>query len=155
MKNGHITGYPAFLLLVLLLAVIIASTTSGCRTGQLCKIDNKGTLYYTQTTTQSPTVNSKETPFDLFRGLGQGSAVSAAPGGTATQSGSQTQDNAGTQKQKDLTTESTESTEPGGRQAPAQSAIALPQSANSASPTGLTPAEPIVPAATPAASSVK
>lgn len=72
-------------MLALSASAMLAAT--GCRSGQIIRVDNRGTLNLTQHIEASPVTNSKETPFDLFRGLGQGSAVSAAPNATATQSG--------------------------------------------------------------------
>lgn len=80
-------------LCMLLLVFALAMLCTGCRTGQKCEIANYGELHYTQTVANSPTTNSKEVPFDILRGFAQGSAVSAAPGATSTQSGSGTFDN--------------------------------------------------------------
>lgn len=82
------------MLFMLCLLLALGLLLSGCRTGQQCRIENYGTLTYTQHVAGSPVVNSKEVPFDVFRGLGQGSAVSAAPGSSSTQSGSGSYDNA-------------------------------------------------------------
>lgn len=87
---------------IMILSVLSVASVlcSGCRSGQIIRVDNRGTLNLTQRIDSSPVTNSKETPFDLFRGLGQGSAVSAAPAATTTQSGSPTQDNASAPKSK-------------------------------------------------------
>jgi len=119
MKSSEITGYLGLLMLVLGIILLLTGCAyqryDTCTTVNVPKdgsfsLPKGGALVRVEVKDNTGSVE-KSTPFDFLRGLGQGSAVSAAPGATATQSGSPTQDNSGLDTTKD--TKSTKAEAPG------------------------------------------
>ena len=110
MQARHIQGYLVLFALVLLVGCATCGLT-GCayqRYDTITKVElpaggtfslpKGGALVNVEVTKNAGTVE-KSTPLDFLRGLGQGSAISAAPGGSATQSGTATQDNSGAKQE--------------------------------------------------------